>query len=86
MSETKQISLTFREVAEALVKHQDIHEGLWGIYVEFGIGAGNVGPDLNDIRPAAFVPIVKLGLQTFESPSTRAVSAAEVNPTTSKSK
>ena len=40
MPETPQIIFSFKEIAEMLVKQQDIHEGLWGIYAEFGITPG----------------------------------------------
>jgi len=71
---------THQELAEILIKHMDIHEGLWGIYVEFGIGAMNVGQGPNDILPAAIVPIVKLGLQRFPEPNNLTADAAKVNP------
>jgi hypothetical protein len=74
-------NFTHRELAEILIKHLDIHEGLWGIYVEFGIGAMNIGQGLNDVLPAAIVPIVKLGLQRFGEPSNLTADAAKVNPT-----
>jgi hypothetical protein len=80
MPEVQQYAYTFKELAEALVRQQGIHEGLWGVYVEFGIAAGNIGPTPEDVRPAAIVPILKLGLQRFSEPSTLTVDAAEVNP------
>jgi hypothetical protein len=69
-----------KEIAEALVKHQGLHEGIWGIYVEFGIGAVNVGTPDQNLVPAAIVPIVSIGLQRFEELNSLAVDAAEVNP------
>lgn len=80
MDEQKQITLSFQEIVTALVKAQGIHEGLWGIYVEFGITAGNLGPDSTDLRPAAIVPIVKFGIQTFPEENNLTVDAAKVNP------
>jgi len=71
---------TYQELAEILIKHEGIHEGLWGIYVEFGIGATNIGQGPNDILPAAVVPIVKLGLQRFTEPNNLTADAAKVNP------
>ena len=81
MPETPQIyPFTHQELAEILIKHKNIHEGLWGIYVEFGIGATNIGQGPNDMLPAAIVPIVKLGLQRFPEPNNLTVDAAIVNP------
>lgn len=71
---------THQELAEILIKHKNIHEGLWGLYVEFGIGAANIGQGPNDILPAAIVPIVKLGLQKFPEPNNLTVDAAKINP------
>lgn len=70
---------THQELAEILIKHKNIHEGLWGIYVEFGLGATNIGQGPNDMLPAAIVPIVKLGLQKFPEPNNLTVDAAKVN-------
>lgn len=80
MPEVQQYIFSFKEVAEALVKQQDIHEGLWGVYVEFGIAGGNIGSSPEDVRPAAIVPILKLGIQRFSEPSALTIDAAEVNP------
>jgi hypothetical protein len=81
MPETQQITFTHAEVAEALIKTQDIHEGLWGMYVEFGIAAANIsgGPE-GDFFPAAIVPLVKVGIQRFDKASNLTVDAAVVNP------
>ena len=76
------ITFAHKEVAEALVKQQGIHEGVWGIYVEFGIGAANVRhAETADLNPAAIVPIVKIGIQRFDELNNLTVDAAEVNPT-----
>ena len=80
MGEQKQIAVTFRELAAALVKEQNLHEGIWGVYIEFGIAAANIGPTADDIRPAALVPILKIGIQTYDEPSNLTVDAAQINP------
>ena len=86
MPEAQQHIFSFKEIVEALIRKQNLHEGLWGIYVEFGIAAGNIGPTLDEIRPAAIIPIVKIGLQRFTEASALTVDAAEVNPESQKSK
>ena len=82
MAETKNFIFSYKEVAEALVKQQDIHEGLWGIYIEFGIAATNINTSPNDdsLVPAAIVPVLKLGIQRFDKPNNLTVDAAQVNP------
>jgi hypothetical protein len=84
MAEINQYSFSFKEVAEALIKQQGLHEGTWGIYAEFGIAAGNIKNAEGQTVPAAIIPIVKLGLQRFEADHPLAVNAAEVNPSRKK--
>jgi hypothetical protein len=81
MAETTQFVFTYKEVVESLLKTQHIHEGIWGLYIEFGIAAANVGPDKESLKPAAIVPVVKIGLQKFEEENNLSVNAAIVNPT-----
>ncbi len=82
MAEVSMYTFTHREVAEALIRKQGIHEGLWGIYMEFGIGAANInsGPSEEALVPAAIVPVVKMGIQRFDKPNTLTVDAAQINP------
>jgi hypothetical protein len=90
MPETNQITFSHQEIAEALIKKGDLHEGLWGIYIEFGIGAANIGqgPDSEEINivPAAIVPVLKIGIQRFPKSNNLTVDAAKVNPLLESSK
>jgi len=67
-------------VAEALVRYNDLHEGLWGLYIEFGLGAANLASEPGDLLPAAIIPVKKIGLQRFNEPNNLTVDAAEANP------
>jgi hypothetical protein len=78
MAEAKQIGFTYQELAELMVRQAGIKEGLWGIYMRFGIAGANVGQSPDDVSPAAIVPVVEIGLQRFEEPSRLTVDAAEV--------
>jgi hypothetical protein len=82
MAEAKNYTFTYKEIAEALVKAQGLHEGLWGAYLQFGIGAANIptGPSNETLIPAAIVPVLNIGIQRFEQPNSLTVDAAEVNP------
>ena len=80
MAEPIQIVFSYKEVAEALLKTQGIHEGIWGLYIKFGISAANVGPTPDALSPAAIVPILQIGLQKFDEENNLAVNAAMVNP------
>jgi hypothetical protein len=84
MAEPRQITFAYQELAEILIRQQDIHEGLWAVFVEFGIGGANISPGPGaDAVPAAIVPIQRMGIQKFddEVPGLT-VDAAKVNPAT----
>ena len=66
MAEPDRFLFSYKELAEALVKQQGIHEGLWMIYVEFGIQGMNVGESKDQLVPAAIVPLLKIGIQRIE--------------------
>jgi hypothetical protein len=84
MAEATNFLFDYKEVATALIKHQGIHEGLWGIGVEFGFTANNVpivGPEgQRNFAPAAILPVQKIGLNRWSEPNNLTVDAAEVNP------
>lgn len=80
MAESTQIVFSHKEVVEALLKKQGIHEGIWGIYIKFGIKAANVGASDTDLMPSAIVPVMEIGLQKFVSENNLSVDASRVNP------
>jgi hypothetical protein len=83
MPETKNITFTHKEVVEALIRYNNIHEGLWDLYIEFGLAGANVGSGPGgDLNPAAIVPILKVGIQRTEKTTNLTVDAAAVNPLT----
>ena len=86
MAKAKQYVFSYPEVAEALVKKLDLHEGLWGIYVRFGIKGANISSPGDELVPAAVIPILSLGLQRFEEENSLTVDASKVNPPSGKSR
>jgi hypothetical protein len=88
MAEAKQYSFGFKEITETLIKKQDIHEGLWGIYLKFGLGAANVADQSKEanLTPAAIVPVLEIGIQRFDEPNNLTVDAAQVNPAAKSAK
>ncbi len=86
MAQAQNYIFSFQEIAEALIKRQDIHEGLWGIYFEFGLTAANLGkePMSKDLVPAAIIPVVKVGIQRFKAENNLTVDASKVNPRKAK--
>lgn len=82
MAEINQYVFDLKEVVEALLRKQDIREGIWGIYVEFGLVAANVNvgqPD-EQFLPTALVPIKKIGIQRLEKETNLAFDASKLSP------
>lgn len=86
MAEVELYTFSHSEVVEALIKKQDLHEGLWHLHIEFGIAAANAGPDSNALNPVAIVPVVKIGIQRTTEKTNLTADAAEVNPGKSQKK
>jgi hypothetical protein len=84
MAEPALITFSHKEVVEALIKHQGIHEGIWGLYVKFAIQASNVALGSPELLPAAIVPVVEFGLQKFEEVTSLSADASKVNPKPAK--
>ncbi len=80
MAEIEKLAFEHREIAEALVKHQGLHEGIWGVTVEFGFNATNIGSSEADLAPSVIVAVLKIGLLKFPKESNLTVDAAKVNP------
>lgn len=75
--------IDFKEMTELLIRHSSVHEGHWGIFIEFGLGAANVNvapPPEERVLPAAIVPVQKIGIQRFDQPNPLTLDAAVVNP------
>lgn len=86
MAESKVIVFSYPELAEMLVKKQNIHEGHWGLFFKFGIQGANIpiGPTQDQILPSAVVPVLEVGIQQFDKANSLTVDAAKVNPKTSQ--
>lgn len=84
MPEATQFVLTHKELVELLIKKLDIHEGIWGLSVKFGLGAANIGPTpTSDLMPAAVIAVLEIGIQKFDTESNLSLDASKVNPSTS---
>lgn len=81
MPETPQILFSYQELAEMLVKQQDIREGFWGLYIEFDIAATLVSDQEGTATvPAAVVPVQRIGIRRYdEEVGNLTVDAAAVN-------
>jgi hypothetical protein len=81
MAEPSQFVFSYKELAEMMVRQTGVKDGLWGVFVKFGIAASNIGETEESVRPAAIVPILEIGLQKFEKASNLTVDAALVSST-----
>jgi hypothetical protein len=84
MPEPAQYKFSFQELAEMMVERAGVQEGIWGLWINFGIAAANAGETEGTVRPTAIVPVLEIGLQRFEKPSNLAVDAREVYKKRSK--
>ncbi len=81
MAQINTYTFDHRELAEILIKKQEIHEGFWAIYIEFGLGAANINqPTSDELVPAAIVPVKKIGIHRHDTPNNLTVDASVVNP------
>jgi hypothetical protein len=80
MAEVNQVTFKIRELTEVLIRHLELKDGYWVLYVEFGIGGANISPneDLSESLPAAIVPIQKVGLRRVDELTPMAVDAASI--------
>jgi len=82
MAVPTQYSFNWLEIAELMVKRQEIHEGEWMASVEFGLNVGLMGQNPADTRPGVMLQVS--GIQLVKappgSPSHLVVDAAKVNP------
>ncbi len=82
MAETgTQILFSHQEIAEALIRKADLHEGIWRLHIEFGIAGGEITLTVGgNPNPAAIVPINRMGLRRVSEVDTLSADAAVVNP------
>ncbi len=89
MGEISNYTFELRNVAEALIKEEGIHEGRWMLGFNLSHGVGNMGQDEADTFPGTLVRITGANLRRVseEVPSfPYVVDAAEVNPKRGKKK
>jgi hypothetical protein len=84
MAEIKQITFTHKEIAQYLMEKSGIKEGHWGIYLEFGLNGANVEIAPYSMAPAAIIPVLKIGIQRFDSPNPLTVDAAKLSEDSSE--
>lgn len=86
MAEATTYMFSHQEVVEALIKKQDLHDGIWSLSVEYGFAVANTGPGPDDINPTAMVPLLRVGITKAKEMSNLAVDASVVNSAPSKTR
>lgn len=80
MAQAHVYQFTHQELAAALVRAQDLHEGFWMVTFQFGIDGTNIPVGgSKQLMPVAMVPILSVGLQRCQEANGLTVNAAEVN-------
>ncbi len=72
--------LALRDVAELLIRHKDLHEGMYNLAFQFQIAIGAVGPSPDAVVPGAMFGVSGLGLEKVDRMGPYTVDAAIVNP------
>jgi hypothetical protein len=80
MADASQYTLPFKEIAEVMIKHLDLHEGYWSIFLKFGIQAANMSLNNSAFAPTAIVPVFEIGINREMELGPLGVDAAIVNP------
>ena len=73
-------SLSIRQLTELLVRHLDLHDGLYDLMTHFSIGTGPVGPSLNELSPGLMVGLTGVGLIKVTTAGPNSVDASQINP------
>jgi hypothetical protein len=71
--------LPLKEVAELLVKHYGLREGLWELALEMQVGIGQFGATPDAALPGAAFGVSRVGLARVAVAGPRTVNAAEIS-------
>jgi hypothetical protein len=74
------ISYSLREITELLIKHQELHEGLYELSFQFQIAVGGVKTSPENVLPGAMFGVSAIGLSKSEEENMNTIDAAQVNP------
>lgn len=72
--------LGIKQLTTTLIKHYNVHEGLYDLFLEYRMGFGVSGPSPTDILPSAIVSLSKLSITKAAQLGPLTVDASEVNP------
>jgi hypothetical protein len=81
MPEASVYNFSHKDLVEILIRHLDIHDGIWAAAFQLGMGNTQVpSPTGSEMLPAVVVTIFSVGLQRADKEGPGALDAAKVNP------
>lgn len=72
--------LSLKDIAEILIKHKGLNEGLYNLSFRFEIAVGAVGPTPDAVVPGVMFGVSGVGLEKVPVAGPLTVDAATVNP------
>jgi hypothetical protein len=72
--------MAVRDIGIMMLRHLDIHDGLWDITVEFQAGFGAMGPSPGAMLPGAMFGISKIGIVRAQQQGPLTIDASVANP------
>jgi hypothetical protein len=73
-------NLKLKELLELLIRHFDIHEGVYDISVDFQVGVGAIGPSPDQLLPGAMIGVSAIGIAAADKAGPNTADAAVCNP------
>lgn len=78
-NQLKKYYLDFREIAETIMKRENIHEGIWSIFVEFNYAATNLNSPSGTF-PSFITAVKSVGIFPAQEENNIAFDASKLNP------
>jgi hypothetical protein len=69
-----------KDLAEVLIKHFGLHEGIYEVGARFNVAIGNFGTSPNAAGPGAILTLGGIGVSKSTQAGTTSIDAAIVNP------
>jgi hypothetical protein len=76
--ESTQLSFDYKEIVELLVRKAGVKEGHWQLTINFALGASNLGPTRQDLKPGVVIAVNSIGISRVDEPTNLSVEAATV--------
>lgn len=72
--------LKHSDLLALLIRHFDLHEGLFVLSVDFQVAVGAIGPTPDDMLPGMMVGVAGIGVEAVDLPGPNTLDASECNP------